>query len=121
MHNEKQNDMKKTVFLLMTLCLLTGYTEAVPPHRVPAYKGVIERVQPNGDTLQTFLRGDERTHWMMTVDGWLIGENPRGRLCYMTRTRHGDTVLSRRTAHNATDRKCSEKRWLIRHGIKKEL
>lgn len=113
--------MKKIFFLLISLSLLTGFAEAVPPHRVPAYRGVIERVQPNGDTLQTFLRGDERKHWMMTVDGWQIGENRRGRLCYMTRTRRGDVVLSRRTAHNAADRKCSEKRWLTRYGIKKEL
>lgn len=121
MHNKKRNDMKKIFFLLLTLCLTTGFAEAVPKQRVPAYRGVIERVQPNGDTLLTYLRGDERKHWMMTVDGWQIAENRRGRLCYMMRNCHGDAVVSRKTAHNAADRKRCERRWLERYGIKKEI
>ena len=39
------------------------------PARVPAYKGVVERVQPNGDTVYVRLHGDERRHWLTLDDG----------------------------------------------------
>ncbi len=111
----------KRIYILFPLVLLALSSHAQTVRRVPAYRGVIERVQPNGDTLLTYLRGDERKHWMMTVDGWQIAENRRGRLCYMMRNRHGDAVVSRKTAHNAADRKRHEQRWLNRYGIKKDL
>ena len=56
---------------------------AQTPSRVPAYKGVIERVQPNGDTIYVRLHGDERHHWMTLADGTtLVKENARGYICY---------------------------------------
>ena len=46
------------------------------PSRVPAYQGVIERIQPNGDTIYFRLHGDERRHWMTLEDGkTLVKEN----------------------------------------------
>ena len=114
--------MKKILFILVfsTLCL-AGNAKVPAGRGVPAYPGVIERVQPNGDTLQTYLRGDERMHWMMTLDGWQIREDKRGRLCYATLNCKGDVVASRKQARNEDRRTQCEKRWLDRHGVKKEV
>ena len=96
------------------------------PARVPARPGVIERVQPDGDTLRTVLRGDEHFHFTMTLDGWQIKEDKNGKLCYATlKTRKVDgekqqvAVVTRRTAHDAAKRSKCEQRWLDKHGIQK--
>ena len=64
--------MKKIITIVFAVLLAIGL-QAQAPARVPAYQGLIERVQPNGDTLRTYLRGDERSHYMMTpkTDGRL--------------------------------------------------
>ena len=112
----------KRIFLLMALVamVVTGMN-AQQPAKVPAYRGMIERVQPNGDTLRTFLRGDEHKHWMMTEDGWQIRENSKGWLKYVKTNRKGEVVLSWRKAHNAEDRSKCEIKWLNKHGVKKNL
>lgn len=75
--------MKKILLMAVIAILTVGMSvraeEKKIPERqnVPAYKGIIERVQPNGDTLRTYLRGDERHHWMMTEDGWQILETKK--------------------------------------------
>jgi len=115
--------MKKILFLVaMMATMVLGINAQVPdkaPAKVPAYHGMIERVQPNGELLRTFLRGDERKHWMMTEDGWLIREDNYGWLKYVKQNRKGELVTSRRKAHNEEDRGKCEKRWLEKHGIKK--
>ena len=93
--------------------------QAQAPARVPAYRGLIERVQPNGDTLRTYLRGDERKHWMMTEDGWQIKETDKLWYKYAKMNRKGEVVTSCRKAHNAEDRSRCEKRWLNKYGVKK--
>ena len=118
--------MKKLLFILMAFCALTMGAQAQRPARVPAYPGVIVRVQPDGDTLHVFLRGDEHWHFMMTVDGWQVQEDKNGKICYCkSRTRKIDgekkvvPVVTRRQAHDADKRSKCEQRWLDRHGIKK--
>lgn len=88
---------------------------------VPAYPGIIERVQPNGDTIRTYLRGDERKHWLMTEDGWQIQENSKGWLVYVKLNRKGEVKTTCRKAHNEEKRSKCEKRWLERKGIKRNV
>ena len=110
----------KKILLMMTFMVMVGLgAEAQSPAKVPAYRGMIERVQPNGDTLRTFLRGDEHKHWMMTEDGWQIKETDKGWLKYAKTNRKGEVVVSCRKAHNVDDRSKCEKRWLEKHGVKK--
>jgi hypothetical protein len=67
------------------------------PARVPAYHGVIERVQPNGDTIYVRLHGDERNHWMTLEDGvTLVQENKKGYICYAKKKKNGQIVATRR-------------------------
>ena len=66
------------------------------PARVPAYQGVIERVQPNGDTVYVRLHGDERKHWMTLEDGkTLVKENNKGYICYAKKKKDGRIVATR--------------------------
>ena len=111
--------MKKILILIAVMAMTAVGVNAQQPAKVPAYKGLIERVQPNGDTLRTYLRGDEHKHWMMTEDGWQIKESKNGWLKYAKLNRKGEAVISCRKAHNAEKRCKCEKRWLEKHGVRK--
>lgn len=93
--------------------------EPQQPRRVPAYPGIIERLQPDGSTLRLYLRGDERMHWVMTEDGWQLFEDDRGWLKYAKTNRRGKAVISCRKAHNIGQRSKCENKWLEKHGVKK--
>lgn len=118
--------MKKILSILFALAGILAGVQAQHPARVPAYPGVITRVQPNGDTLHVYLRGDEHYHYMMTTDGWQVMEKDNGKICYCrmkTRKVEGEkkqvAVPTCRTAHDADKRSKCEQRWLSKHGIQK--
>lgn len=113
--------MKKIFLIIALLGIVFVGAKAQQPAKMPAYRGLIERVQPNGDTLRTYLRGDEWHHWMMTEDGWQILESNKGWLKYAKLNRKGEAVISCRKAHNAEKRKKCEVKWLNKNGIKKNL
>lgn len=113
--------MKKILFMVAIIATMIVGLQAQGPARVPAYRGIIERVQPNGDTLRTYLRGDEHWHFATTEDGWQILETNKGWLKYAKQNRKGQVVTSWRKAHNVEDRSRCEKRWLEKHGIKKTI
>ncbi len=109
----------KKIFLITVLCALCASVRAQGPARVPAYRGLIERIQPNGDTIHVYLRGDERSNFTMTEDGWQVLENEKGWLKYAKKNCRGEVVMSCRKAHDAAKRKRCETRWLEKKGIKK--
>ena len=75
------------------------------PARVPAYQGVIERVQPNGDTVYVRLHGDERKHWMTLEDGkTLVKEDKKGYICYAKKKKNGQIVATRRKVKQSQKR-----------------
>ena len=113
--------MKKGILMIAVMAMMTMGMQAQSPAKVPAYKGIIERVQPNGDTLQTYLRGDEHMHWMMTEDGWQILEGKKGWSVYAKTNCKGKVVASCRKAHNVEKRSKCEIKWLNKHGVKKNL
>lgn len=114
--------MKKIILLvaLMTTMVL-GMNAQQRPSKVQAYPGIIEKVQPNGDTIRIYLRGDERMHWTMTEDGWQIKENKKGWFKYAKLNRKGEVVSSNKKVHNADKRSKCEIKWLEKNGIKKDL
>lgn len=118
--------MKKSLFILLACMAFVLSSHAQEPARVPAYPGVITRIQPSGDTLHVYLRGDERWHFMMTVDGWEVNEDNKGKICYnklKTRKVDGEkkqvSVATRRVAHDADKRSKCEQRWLNKRGVQK--
>ena len=114
--------MKRICLLLavMAVTLTMSVQAQNRPSKVPAYPGLIERVQPNGDTIRTYLRGDEHKHWLLTEDCWQLFENPKGWLVYAKQKKNGQVVISRKKAHNAEARKKCESRWLKKHGVQLE-
>jgi hypothetical protein len=89
--------MKQLFIILSVVCMTSGVLAQQKPARVPAYQGVIERVQPNGDTVYVRLHGDERRHWMTLEDGvTLVKENNKGYICYAKKKRNGQIVATRR-------------------------
>lgn len=89
--------MKQLFIILSVVCMTSGVLAQQKPARVPAYKGVIERVQPNGDTIYVRLHGDERYHWMTLADGeTLVKENKKGYICYAKKKKNGQIVATRR-------------------------
>ena len=86
--------MKRILFILAVGCGLAVMAQQKPA-RVPAYQGVIERVQPNGDTVHVRLHGDERMHWMTLEDGkTLVKENKQGYICYAKKKKNGKIVAT---------------------------
>lgn len=85
---------------------------------VPAAPWPMEWVQPKGDTVMFYLRGDEHAHFMMTLDGYQVIEQNKT-LYYAQKHANGEVKASRKKAHNEETRKKCEKRWLKRHGIQK--
>ena len=70
--------MRRLIYILLLAISVTLVAQQ-RPSRVPAYPGVIERVQPNGDTVYVRLHGDEHKHWMTLEDGkTLVIENKKG-------------------------------------------
>ena len=89
--------MKRLVSILSVLCVVCSICAWAQqkPSRVPAYSGVIERVQPNGDTVYVRLHGDERHHWMTLEDGkTLVKENKKGYICYAKKKKNGTIVAT---------------------------
>ena len=109
--------MKKIILILAVMAMTVVGMQA--QQRVPAYPGLLESPQPDGYVLRTYLRGDERHHWSMTEDGWQILRDDKGWFRYAKKNRKGEIVRHRRKAHNAEDRCCCERRWLEKHGVKK--
>ena len=71
--------MYKRLLYILLLLAATTIAAQKKPARVPAYHGLIERIQPNGDTVYVRLYGDERRHWMTLADGkTLVKENKKG-------------------------------------------
>lgn len=111
--------MKRLALILFAILSVwsVAICSAQPPRRVPAYRGVIERVQPDGDTLHIYLRGDEWSHFSMTVDGYEVRENKKGKTCYVYQKKNGEKKVSCRQAHDEKKRSKCEKRWLEKKGI----
>ena len=89
--------MKRLVSILSVLCVVCSICAWAQqkPSRVPAYQGVIERVQPNGDTVYVRLHGDERQHWMTLEDvKTFVKENKKGYICYAKKKKNGTIVAT---------------------------
>ena len=86
--------MRNLLLILAIGCGLLAVAQQKPA-RVPAYRGVIARVQPNGDTVYVRLHGDERRHWMTLEDGkTLVKEDKKGYICYAKKKKNGKIVAT---------------------------
>ena len=70
-------------------------------------------VQPNGYSLDCFLRGDEFFHFRTTLDKYVLLPDTGGYLTYAREDALGELVPSNVVAHNEADRTSSEKGFLL--------
>ena len=97
--------MYKRLLYILLLLAATTIAAQKKPARVPAYHGLIERIQPNGDTIYVRLHGDERRHWMTLADGkTLVKENKQGYICYAKKKKNGKIVATRRKVRKSQKR-----------------
>jgi M6 family metalloprotease-like protein len=75
---------------------------------VPAYPYPIEFTQPDGSKITIILKGDEKTKWAETADGYSIMFNNNGAYEYAVVNAYGDMVPSGIQAQNAAVRTQSE-------------
>ena len=91
--------MKRLILILAIGCGLLAIAQK--PARVPARPGVIERIQPNGDTIRVRLHGDERQHWMTLEDSkTLVAENKKGYICYAKKKKNGQILPTCKKVRN---------------------
>lgn len=125
-NTEKQEQHTEQAVVPQQSDAVTGAIEeeSRPPRsqRVPAYRGVITRTQPDGDILHIYLRGDEWSHFSMTTDGYEVREDADGRICYIQQVEIGGNLqktVTTRQAHDLKNRTQEEQEWLEKHGVKR--
>lgn len=76
---------------------------------VPAYRGAIKALQPDGTTITFYINGDEHWHQCVSTDGYLLLQDEKGGYRYASLT--SDNKLSIKgspLAHNTNVRSLSE-------------
>ena len=97
----------KLIIITVLFFIATGAMAQERPSRVQAKRDPIEIVQPDSTFLTIYLRGDERYHVRMTIDGYVIKQNKKGYYCYAKVNSKGQIVPSCRVARNPENRtKC---------------
>lgn len=94
------------------LAIAAGLLFITSAEAMPAWRGVITRQQPDGTTVNCRLLGDEYGHALVTTDGYLLGENASGALCYASMDKSGRLSVSSVEAHQADARSQAELSYL---------
>ena len=97
------------------IILLLMMANSLRSSAIPAYPGLISRVQPDGTVIQFELIGDEHFHLAMTTDGYLLEEDSRGALCYAQIVENCQRTNSLSLSHNVERR--GDKERLLLKGI----
>ncbi len=77
------------IFLLLLFFGWSGVTMGIP-----AKRGVCHKVLPDGTTLSIRMYGDERFHYLTTLDGYVIAQKEDGFYYYVDFSSTGARVLS---------------------------
>lgn len=87
---------------------------------VPAYRGAIKALQPDGTTITFYINGDEHWHQCVSTDGYLLLQDEKGGYRYASLT--SDNKLSIEgspLAHNTDVRSLSEIKYVS--NLKKQM
>lgn len=97
--------MKKYLLIFAVLCI------NIATFADPAYPDSIRIIQPDGDTLWTYLRGDEFYHWRSTIDGHVIMRDSNN--CFRYAVIDADSLkASNQIAHNVEGRSIIESEFI---------
>jgi M6 family metalloprotease-like protein len=81
---------------LLSSFLIAGYfLISGPLFGVPANPKPIEKIQPDGTKITVLSKGDEKIHWMETLDGYTLMYNPEKYIVFATTDDDGNMVSSK--------------------------
>jgi M6 family metalloprotease-like protein len=85
--------MKKNlqIFLLMSIMFVIAHVTFA----VPAVPWPIEKTQPDGTKITVYLRGDEKVHWMESLDGYSLMYDAQKFVVYAEQDSDGNMVPSK--------------------------
>ena len=76
---------------------------------VPAYRGAINALQPDGTTITFYINGDEHWHQCISTDGYLLKQDEDGGYRYASLTdKNMLTIQDSPLAHNPDMRSLTE-------------
>jgi M6 family metalloprotease-like protein len=78
-------------------------------HAVPAYPGLVKKIQPNGAEISLYLRGNEKVHWMESEDGYTLLYDENQYVVYATTDEKGNMVPSNIIVQNVSLRSSAQK------------
>ncbi len=95
-----------TIVALLLLSATTMYA-------VPAYRGALKAVQPDGTTITFYLRGDEHGHECISTDGYRLMQDKQGAYRY-AKIKENKTLTCDDSpiAHNPHERKTRELKYV---------
>jgi M6 family metalloprotease-like protein len=84
--------MKKLyiLFLPLTILILIGRLAAIPAYPYP-----VDKVQPDGTPITVLLKGDERVHWMESLDGYTLLYNDKQEVVFAVLDENGNLKPSK--------------------------
>ncbi|MDR2556446.1 MAG: M6 family metalloprotease domain-containing protein [Bacteroidales bacterium] len=77
-------------FLIAGCLLISGVLFGVPANPKP-----IEKTQPDGTNITVLCKGDEKVHWLETLDGYTLMYNPEKYIVFATTDNDGNMVPSK--------------------------
>ena len=85
-------------------------------YAIPAYRGTVKRIQPDGTTLHILVQGDEHRHLITTTDGRPLKQDKDGWLRYAQLSEgRVECISSSPVAHDSDKRSAEEKAFLEAH------
>ena len=101
--------MKKIISRLLFVAILLMAQISMA---IPAYPGLVQLSQPNGDEINAYLFGDERISWIESEDNYTLMVNKSGYLEYAILDQKGDMIPSGIIAKNQTERSVIDNNFL---------
>lgn len=86
--------------LLCVVCLMNIFWN-MPAFSMPAFPGDISYVQPDGTVVTYRLKGDERCHWIESVDGHILKKETNGYLVYAEK--QNDEIVASSVPYRGND------------------
>ncbi|GHT75108.1 hypothetical protein AGMMS50262_09480 [Bacteroidia bacterium] len=99
--------MAKKITFYLLICVMSIVSQAV--FAVPAVPWPVEKVQPDGKKVSVYLRGDEKVHWLESLDGYTLMYDAQKYVVYAEQDGQGNLVPSKTQLGKGTPAKAIEK------------
>ncbi len=95
---------------------------AATTHAVPAYRGALKAIQPDGTTITFYLHGDEHKHECISTDGYRLMQDRQGTYRY-AKLREDNTLTCEGApiAHNPLEREDGELKYVSMLTLAKDI